>query len=136
MTFESSFDRASMFSPSDWGRKAVYKNKGKRFTINGIFDSNYQLVDVAEVGFSSSTPIFTIPTAALPCKPVVGDLLFIDCDQYTVRNFKADGTGVTVLVLEFATRLEISEENNLLLQDGTNMLQESGSFILLETGNP
>ena len=96
MTFESSFDRASMFSPSDWGRKAVYKNKGKRFTINGIFDSNYQLVDVAEVGFSSSTPIFTIPTAALPCKPVVGDLLFIDCDQYTVRNFKADGTGVTV----------------------------------------
>jgi hypothetical protein len=136
MTFESSFDRASMFSPSDWGRKAVYKNKGKRFTINGIFDSNYQLVDVAEVGFSSSTPIFTIPTAALPCKPVVGDLLFIDCDQYTVRNFKADGTGVTVLVLEFATRLEIAEENNLLLQDGTNMLQESGSFILLETGNP
>jgi hypothetical protein len=136
MTFESSFDRASMFSPSDWGRKAVYKNKGKRFTINGIFDSNYQLVDVAEVGFSSSTPIFTIPTAALPCKPVVGDLLFIDCDQYTIRNFKADGTGVTVLVLEFATRLEIAEENNLLLQDGTNMLQESGSFILLETGNP
>ena len=136
MTFESSFDRASMFSPSDWGRKAVYKNKGKRFTINGIFDSNYQLVDVAEVGFSSSTPIFTIPTAALPCKPVVGDLLFINCDQYTVRNFKADGTGVTVLVLEFATRLEIAEENNLLLQDGTNMLQESGSFILLETGNP
>lgn len=136
MTFESSFDRASMFSPSDWGRKAVYKNKGKRFTINGIFDSNYQLVDVAEVGFSSSTPIFTIPTAAVPCKPVVGDLLFIDCDQYTVRNFKADGTGVTVLVLEFATRLEIAEENNLLLQDGTNMLQESGSFILLETGNP
>lgn len=136
MTFESSFDRASMFSPSDWGRKAVYKNKGKRFTINGIFDSNYQLVDVAEVGFSSSTPIFTIPTAALPCKPVVGDLLFIDCDQYTVRNFKADGTGVTVLVLEFATRLEIAEQNNLLLQDGTNMLQESGSFILLETGNP
>jgi hypothetical protein len=136
MTFESSFDRASMFSPSDWGRKAVYRNKGKRFTINGIFDSNYQLVDVAEVGFSSSTPIFTIPTAALPCKPVVGDLLFIDCDQYTVRNFKADGTGVTVLVLEFATRLEIAEENNLLLQDGTNMLQESGGFILLETGNP
>lgn len=136
MTFESSFDRASMFSPSDWGRKAVYKNKGKRFTINGIFDSNYQLVDVSEVGFSSSTPIFTIPTAALPCKPVVGDLLFIDCEQYTVRNFKADGTGVTVLVLEFATRLEIAEANNLLLQDGTNMLQESGSFILLETGNP
>lgn len=136
MTFESSFDRASMFSPSDWGRKAVYKNKGKRFTINGIFDSNYQLVDVAEVGFSSSTPIFTIPTAALPCKPVVGDSLFVDCDEYTVRNFKADGTGVTVLVLEFATRLEMAEENNLLLQDGTNMLQESGSFILLETGNP
>jgi len=136
MTFESSFDRASMFSPSDWGRKAVYRNKGKQFTISGIFDSNYQLVDVAEVGFSSSTPIFTIPTAALPCKPVVGDLLFIDCDQYTVRNFKADGTGVTVLVLEFATKLEIAEENNLLLQDGTNMLQESGGFILLETGNP
>lgn len=136
MKFESSFDRASMFSLSDWGRKAIYKNKGKRFAINGIFDSNYQLVDIGEVGFSSSTPIFTIPTAALPCKPAVGDLLFIDCDQYTVRNFKADGTGVTVLILEFATKLEIAEDNNLLLQDGSNMLQENSGFILLETGNP
>jgi hypothetical protein len=136
MTFESSFDRASMFSPSDWGRKAVYKNKGKRFTINGIFDSNYQLVDVAEVGFSSSTPIFTIPTAALPCKPVVGDSLFVDCDEYTVRNFKADGTGVTVLQLEYMTNLDRPElKNILLLQDGGNLLTEDGAYLVQETGN-
>ena len=118
-----------MFAAADWGVAAIYKNKGARFSIVGIFDNAYQIVDVAEAGFSSSVPIFTIPTAALPCKPALGDLLFIDCDKYIVRNFKADGTGVTA-------GLEAPEENNLLLQDGTNMLQENGGFILLETGNP
>ena len=136
MTFESDFDRRSMFAAADWGVSAIYKNKGARFSIVGIFDNAYQIVDVAEAGFSSSVPIFTIPTAALPCKPALGDLIFIDCDKYIVRNFKADGTGVTVLTLEVTTGLEAPEENNLLLQDGTNMLQENGGFILLETGNP
>ena len=95
-----------MFAAADWGVAAIYKNKGARFSIVGIFDNAYQIVDVAEAGFSSSVPIFTIPTAALPCKPALGDLLFIDCDKYIVRNFKADGTGVTVLTLEVTTGLE------------------------------
>jgi len=134
--FESSFDRASMFAASDWGSAAIYKSQGKRFPIVGIFDRDYQMVDIAEVGFSSSTPIFTIQTAALPCRPLIGDMLYIGADGYTVRNFKADGTGVTVLTLEVQTKLEIATENNLLLQDGANMLLESGGFILLEVNNP
>lgn len=132
MTFESDFDRASMVAASDWGVSAIYKNKGARFSIVGIFDNTYQVVDVAEVGFSSSTPIFTIATAALPCKPVVGDLLFINCDKYTVRNFKADGTGVTVLTLEVATNLQ-EPDNTLLLETGDNILLENSGFIILET---
>lgn len=133
--FESSFDRFSMMAASDWGVAAIYKSQGKRFPIVGIYDRDYQLVDVAEVGFSSSTPIFTIPTAALPCRPRVGDNLYIGTESFTVRNFKADGTGVTVLTLEVMTNLEIATNNNLLLEDGSNMLLESGGFILLEVGN-
>lgn len=136
MTFESDFDRLSMLAVSDWGTKAIYRNKGKRFNVVGIYDNDYRMVDVAEVGFSSSTPIFTIPTAALPCKPVIGDALFIDCDEYIVRNFKADGTGITVLTLEFLTGYERPEFNNIiLLQDGGNLLTEAGEYIIQETGN-
>ena len=135
MTFESQFDRLSMVASTDWGTVATYQNRKSRFPIVGIFDDNYQGVNVAEVEFASSTPIFTIPTATLPCKPIVGDYVTIDCRNYTVRNFRADGTGMTVLHLEYMTELEIATVNNLLLQDGSNMLLESGGFILLEVSN-
>ena len=100
MPVESASTLASMFAASDWGVKATYKNKGARFPISGIFDDNYADVNVAEVEFASTTPIFTLPTASLPCEPVIGDMIIIDCDKYTVRNFRADGTGVTVLHLQ------------------------------------
>jgi hypothetical protein len=135
MSFESAFDRLSMVASTDWGTSAVYQNRKTRFPIVGIFDNNYQGVDVAEVEFASSTPILTIPTATLPCKPVVGDFVIINCRNYTVRNFRADGTGMTVLHLEYMTELEIATVNNLLLQDGSNMLLENGGFILLEVSN-
>lgn len=103
MAVERAADLISMFAATDWGVNAIYRNKGKRFGITGIFDNNYVDVDVAEVEFASSTPIFTIPTAALPCDPAIGDTLVIDCNSYTIRNFKADGTGVTTLHLQVST---------------------------------
>lgn len=120
MTFETDFDRISMFAPSDWGVIATYKNRRSRYPIKGIFDNQYELVDVAEVGFSSSTPIFTIPTSALPCKPVIGDLLTIDCETYTVRNFRADGTGVTILTLEVDTDLAVPVDAFFRIKTATN----------------
>lgn len=120
---------------TQFGRTVRYKNKGKQFQVTGIFDEPYQGVNIAEVEFASAAPIFTLPTASLPCKPVIGDILFFDDETYTVRNFRSDGTGMTVLQLEIATNLEIATVNNLLLQDGSNMLLETGGFILLEVNN-
>ncbi len=79
--------------------------------------------------------MFTIPTAALPCRPEYGDLLLIDCEEYKVRNFKADGTGVTVLQLEFLTKYEEAVVNNILLENGANLLTEAGAYLIQETGN-
>jgi hypothetical protein len=120
---------------TQFGIKAIYKNKNNRASVIGIFDSPHQGVNVAEVEFSSSTPIFTLPTKTLPCKPTIGDLMLFDDDTYTVRNFRADGTGMTTLQLEFATGYELATVNNLLLQDGYNMLLEDNGYVLLEVSN-
>jgi hypothetical protein len=47
-----------------------------------------------------------LPTKALPIEPVEGDKVIIECQAYTVRNFKSDGTGITTLVLEESTELD------------------------------
>jgi hypothetical protein len=120
---------------TQFGLEAIYKNRKSRYKITGIFDEPYQGVDVAEVEFASATPMFTIPTAALPCRPEYGDLLLIDCEEYKVRNFKADGTGVTVLQLEFLTKYEEAVVNNILLENGANLLTEAGAYLIQETGN-
>jgi hypothetical protein len=123
-------------APTEFGNTAIYKSRGSRKEIRGIFDEPYQGVNIAEVEFASATPIFTLPTKSLACKPSIGDVLLLKGDTYTVRNFRSDGTGMTVLQLELATNLEIATENNLLLETGNNLLLETGKFILLEVGNP
>lgn len=120
---------------TQFGSEAIYKNRKSRYKITGIFDEPYQGVNVAEVEFASASPIFTIPTAALPCRPEYGDKLLINCEEYKVRNFRADGTGVTVLHLEFLTDYEEAQVNNILLEDGGNLLTESGVYLIQETGN-
>jgi hypothetical protein len=119
MAFETDFDRLSMVSQgivasgwdmatlfSDAAIPFVYKNKGTRYNLKGIFDDAYQGVSVAEVEFASSQPMIMLPTNALPVVPVVGDKVIIECQQYTVTDFRADGTGVTALMLEFDTDLD------------------------------
>jgi hypothetical protein len=58
-----------------------------------------------------------------------------DKETYTIRNFRSDGTGMTTLQLEVATNYEIATFNNLLLEDGFNMLLENNGYVLLEVSN-
>jgi hypothetical protein len=120
---------------TQFGAKAIYKSRRARVSLLGIFDSPHQGVNVAEVEFSSNTPVFTLPTKTLPCKPTIGDLLLFDKETYTIRNFRSDGTGMTTLQLEVATNYEIATFNNLLLEDGFNMLLENNGYVLLEVSN-
>jgi hypothetical protein len=100
MGVETAADRATMLSVTDFGTLAVYKSKGKRYPINGIFDREYLGVDVAEAEFASSEPVFHIRTADLPCRWAFGDVLDIDCALFNIRNVENDGTGMTKLRLE------------------------------------
>ena len=104
MAVESSFDRTSFFT--DAAVTFVYKNKGVRYTMRGIFDSDYQGVNVADPEFASDQPQITMPTAALPFEPLSGDKVYYADEVYNVRNFRNDGTGVTVIVLEITTDLD------------------------------
>lgn len=119
MAFETAFDRLSMVSQttvgsgwdlatlfSDAAEVFVYVRGKTRFNLKGIFDDAYQGVEVAEAEFASSQPMITLPTSALPIQPQVGDKAIVDCVVYVITNFKADGTGVTVLMLEATTDLD------------------------------
>ena len=119
MAFETDFDRRSMFAQqkiasgwdmatlfSDAAISFAYKRKRTSYNLKGIFDDAYQGVQVAESEFASSQPVIMLPTKALPIQPVEGDKVIIECQAYTVRNFKSDGTGVTTLVLEESTELD------------------------------
>jgi hypothetical protein len=119
MAFETDFDRLSMVSQgviasgwdlgtlfSDAAIVFAYKNKGTRYNLKGIFDDTYQGVSVAEAEYASSQPMIMLPTSALPIEPVVGDKVIVECQQYIVTDFRADGTGVTTLMLEFDTDLD------------------------------
>jgi hypothetical protein len=119
MAFETEFDRQSMLSTkkvasgwdmatlfSDAAISFAYKRKRTSYNLKGIFDDAYQGVQVSESEFASSQPVIMLPTKALPIQPVEGDKVVIECQVYTVRNFKSDGTGVTTLVLEESTELD------------------------------
>jgi hypothetical protein len=101
MAVETAADRLSMFNINDFGTLAYYKSKGKRYAVEGIFDREYNGVDVAEVEVASTIPVFFMPTANLPCAYAFGDALEIDCAQvFTIRNIESDGTGISKLRLE------------------------------------
>ena len=103
MPVESAFDRSAFVS--DAAVTFIYKNQGTRYTMRGIFDSDYQGVNVADPEFASDQPQITLPTSALPFELLQGDKVYYNEEVYNVRNFRADGTGMTVLVLEITTGL-------------------------------
>jgi hypothetical protein len=100
MPVETSADRAAMLSPKDWGVTATYNSKGKRYPISGIFDREYQAVDVAEAEVSSTFPVFHIQTADLPCRYQFGDTIQIEGETFNIRDIQPDGTGISMLRLE------------------------------------
>jgi hypothetical protein len=133
MAVETQRDRLSMLGVGDWGVRAKYQSKGKRFDIIGIFDNDYIGVNVAEQSeFASSAPMFYIETNSLPCAPAIGDKLILHDDIYTIRNFRPDGTGITILQLEVTLNLDPLVAGNLELENGYNILLEDNMFLLQE----
>ena len=103
MAVETAADRAIFFSINDFGVAATYRRGATDSTVNGIFDNEFVQVDVAEVPYDSTEPVFYCRTADLPAGYTVGDRLTVDGVFYTIREFQPDGTGVHKLRLEAQT---------------------------------
>ncbi len=65
--------------------------------VRGIFDAKPLQVYEA---VSGSNPVFVLPTASVPADARGLALVITGGATYTVRDFDADGTGVTTLQLE------------------------------------
>lgn len=132
MAVETAADRASFFNLNDWAVQGRYRNRGRTFKVVGIFDNPFLAVDVAEAPFSSSLPTFHIATASLPCRVENGDTLVVNDATWVVRDFQHDGTGMTVLRLEFSMALDAAFASNLETEGNENVLTEAGFFLLQE----
>jgi len=97
---ETSADRAIFFAVADFGVAATYRRITTDSTVNGIFDNEFVQVEVAEVPYDSTEPVFYCRTADLPSGYTVGDRLTVSSVAYTIREFQPDGTGVSKLRLE------------------------------------
>lgn len=100
MAVETAADRAIFFAVADFGVAATYRRNSTDSTVNGIFDNEFVQVEVAEVPYDSTEPVFYCRTADLPSGYTVGDRLTVDSVYYTIREFQPDGTGVSKLRLE------------------------------------
>lgn len=68
--------------------------------VAGIFDAAY-VVTGAGMGMADTRMAYTLSSASVPASPV-GMLLQHAGVQYEVADTQPDGTGVTLLILEFA----------------------------------
>jgi len=100
---ETAADRAVMLSSNDFGVVATYRRNTTNYSVVGIFDRAYLEVDVADVGYATTEPQFTMATADIPTGGVVGDKLTVNAIQYTITNIEPDGTGMSLLRLKAPT---------------------------------
>lgn len=103
MAVETAADRAVFFDVDDFGVAATYRRGVTNSTVNGIFDNEFVQVEVGEVPYDSTEPVFYCRTADLPAGFTVGDRLTVSTVPYTIREFQPDGTGVSKLRLEAQT---------------------------------
>jgi len=107
MAIESAADRAVFFDTDDFGVAATLTPQlGDAATINGIFDNAYLLVETGESAMATTSPAFTCRTSDLEAVAAgnvrSGDELTVSSVVYRVTDIQADGTGITMLILEKA----------------------------------
>ncbi len=70
--------------------------------VRGIFDAAYELGAVGMVGMATTAPVFTLATSDVPASPA-GASLVVNGSTFTVVEHQADGTGISLLLLERAS---------------------------------
>lgn len=68
-------------------------------SVVGYYDNAYaEFVDV-----EGTAPAFTCKSADLPSGTTHGTAVVVSGSRYVIRNIRPDGTGITVLQLEFVS---------------------------------
>ena len=100
MPLETASDLSSFFDTDTHGTSVSYTPVGgSSNTIVGIFNNEYELVDVGETGVEASLPILTVKTSDVP-NLAQGDSFVIGSTTYKSVVNRPDGTGVTEIQLE------------------------------------
>lgn len=96
MSVESAADRAAFFNTDEFGASAtVTPNGSPSRTINVIFDAAAR-DEVGVILAGTQITARTSDTSDL----ADGDAVVVNGETYTLREVRADGTGVSLLILE------------------------------------
>ena len=100
MTLETTSDLNAFFDTDTHGTTVTFTpNGGSSSTINGIFNNEYELVDIGEHGVESSIPLLTVKSSDVT-NISQGDAFTINSVSYKAVVIRPDGTGVTEIQLE------------------------------------
>jgi hypothetical protein len=67
--------------------------------VVGIFDNAYDTTGIGVADIAGTNPLFTLPTSAVPARPV-GKVLVVAGTSWRIVDHQPDGTGVSQLRLE------------------------------------
>lgn len=102
MAVETDADRAIFVSSDDFGVSVVWTSaSGAHDPFDAIFDDTFIALSAGEMDFSQEGGSLRIEmrSADVPADAAHGDALAIGTDNFTVVEFKPDGTGMTVVRL-------------------------------------
>jgi hypothetical protein len=101
MAFEEDF--GVFFDNDGFGVAFTYTpNVGAPIESIGIFDAAYFAAPGGEVDVESSQPQLHYETAKITAKPVYGEKITVNGNDYVIVGVHPDGTGTTILRLEIA----------------------------------
>ena len=97
-------DLATFFNVDDFADAATFD--GSAVEVSGILDKAFDLAQIGAVDVASTAPVFTLKSSDLPSNVRGRFLRFGNLlaggSRYRVMADHADGTGVTMLVLQDA----------------------------------
>ncbi len=103
MAIESAADRSVFLGVDDFGISVTYTPiVGSAVSLNGIFDSGYEEVDLPgsiDVSLALSRSRLVVRTADLPSAAADGDAVTVSSVAYVVKILAADGEGMTELIM-------------------------------------
>ncbi len=102
MAIETDADRAVFVSANDFGVKVVWaSSSGAHAPFDAIFDDTFIAIAAGEMDFSQEGGNLRIEMRSVdvPQDAAHGDTLVIGSSNYSVVEFRPDGTGMTVVRL-------------------------------------